>query len=183
MFFWDLFRFGNEQNTIPFILLSIAEWTEWPEYGSLRIGRICILLGKFWREMIRDRLVTHRWLENCNNLIGIVMQNVYCGCRCAGLSSVSLPMLEQEVLIKESVLAWSKEMTNWKIQKTTKGLVHMAIFQHSVFQTFGKPFHSQGQRNWCMHRYNSSQITFANSMPFSEYVFFCKLIFRVFCYS
>ena len=46
--------------------------------------------------MIRGRLVARRWLENCENLNGIAMQNVYRGCGCAGLSSVSLPVLEQE---------------------------------------------------------------------------------------
>ena len=57
-----------------------------------------LILGKFWREMMRGRLVARRWLENCENLNGIAMQNVYCGCWCASLSSVSLPVLEKEEL-------------------------------------------------------------------------------------
>ena len=50
MFFWELFRFRNERNIIPFILLPIAEWTKWTEYGLLGIRRIRVLLGNFWRE-------------------------------------------------------------------------------------------------------------------------------------
>ena len=98
MFFCDLFRFRNERNPIPFILLPIGEWTDWPEYGSLRIRRICVLLGKFWPEMILGRLVTRRRLEICKNLNGIAIQNVYRRCGCVGLYSVSLPVVEQEEL-------------------------------------------------------------------------------------
>ena len=47
---------------------------------------------------MRGRLVARRWLENCENLNGIAMQIVYRGCWCAGLSSVSLPVLEKEEL-------------------------------------------------------------------------------------
>lgn len=50
------------------------------------------------------------------------MQNVYRGCMCAGLSSVSLPVLKQEELsVLKRALAWTKEMTlaciNWFVQK------------------------------------------------------------------
>ena len=41
----------------------------------------------------------------------------------------------------------------------------------------GNLFQAPCQRNY------SSQVTSANSIPFSEYAFFCKLIFHVFCYS
>ena len=89
----------------------------------------------------------------------------------------------QETLRHLPHSGFQKIKQNRKIEKTAKKLVRMAIFQHFVFQTFGNLFHSPYQRNWRMRRYNSSQVTFANSIPFSEYVFFCKLIFRVFCYS
>lgn len=73
-----------------------AEWTEWVEYGSLGISRICVLLGKFWREMIHGGPVTCR-LENWK-LNGIATQSFYHRCRCAGLGSVSLLVLEQKEL-------------------------------------------------------------------------------------
>ena len=47
MFFWELFRFRNERNIIPFILLPIAELTEWKECGLLGIDRIRVLLDIF----------------------------------------------------------------------------------------------------------------------------------------
>ena len=55
VFFWELFRFGNERNIIPFILLLIAEWTDWAEYSLLGKRRIRVLLGNFWREIQRGR--------------------------------------------------------------------------------------------------------------------------------
>ena len=78
-------------------------------------------------------------------------------------------------------LRFSAIEANRKIEKTAKKLARTDIFQHFVFQTFGKPLHSPYQQNWRMRRYNSSQVTFANSISFLEYVFFCKLKFRVFC--
>ena len=48
--------------------------------------------GKFWREMIRGWLVTHRWLKKCKHLNGIAIQNV------------SLPVLEQEEPVSVCVL-------------------------------------------------------------------------------
>ena len=53
--FWELFRFRNGRNIIPFILLPIAEWTEWKECGLLGIGRIRVLYGNFWRKILRGR--------------------------------------------------------------------------------------------------------------------------------
>ena len=136
---------------------------------------------------------------------------------CAGLSSVSLPVLEQEELSvcvdKKSALAWSKEMmlvcaknhepffhakhsqvqffvifppaneANRKVKKTAKNWYLRPYFNISSSKLSGNLFHSPCQRDWRMLRYNSSQVTFANSIPFSEYLFFFKLIFRVFCYS
>ena len=59
-----------------------------------------------------------------------------------------------------------------KSRRPAKKLVLMAIYHHFVFQTFGNLFQSPYQRNWGMHGYNySSQVTFANSIPFSEYAF------------
>ena len=48
VFFWELFRFWNKRNIIPFILPN--------ECGLLAIDRICVLLGYFWREILRGRL-------------------------------------------------------------------------------------------------------------------------------
>ena len=113
---------------------------------------------------------------------------------------------------KKSALAWSKEMmlvqkttnlfftqsthkynsssssppaneANRKIKKIAKNWYLGPYFNISSSKLSGNLFHSPCQRNWRMLRYNSSQVTFANSIPFSEYVFFFKLIFRVFCYS
>ena len=74
------------------------------EYGSLGIGRICVLLGKFWREMIRGPPVACRRLE----------RSFYRRCGCAGLCSVSLPVLEQKelsvcVIFKKVLLSGQKK--------------------------------------------------------------------------
>ena len=47
--------FRNERNIIPFILLPIAEWTEWKECGLLGIYRIRVILGTFGREILHGR--------------------------------------------------------------------------------------------------------------------------------
>ena len=41
-FAWDLFCFWNQQNSIPFILLSTAEQTE---YGWVRIEELALFEG------------------------------------------------------------------------------------------------------------------------------------------
>ena len=43
MFFWELFCFRNERNILPFILLPIAECTEWKECGLIGIDKIRVL--------------------------------------------------------------------------------------------------------------------------------------------
>ena len=85
----------------------------------------------------------------------------------------------QKILRHLSPLRFLANEENRRIEETGKKLVLMAIFQHIVFQTSV----AMPTLNWDMHGYNSSQVTFANSIPFSEYMFFCELIFHEFCYS